>query len=280
VKSGIAYHNQTQYYSAAEVSNVASGFSSLLLMKSGGNVGIGTASPTANLENTGTTKLTGTVTLGGNLAMPSTARVVGGSTNGLAVRNAANTRDNFRVYDSGSHIYLDNGSAKGHIGITTASGELPAGAYFGGGTGFSGFLASDDSGTAGVKSGIAYYNQSQYYSAAEVANVSSGFSNLLLMRSGGKVGIGNTAPGSALHVNGGVQVGNPTGGDQGSGSINVAGDIYKNGTPMLARLEKAYATIAALTKRIERLEAGAKRQAGKAKRVTPKPKRKSRKEKR
>jgi hypothetical protein len=44
------------------------------------------------------------------------------------------------------------------------------------------------------------------------------------------VGIGITTPGSALHVNGGVQVGTPTGGDKGAGSINVSGDIYKNGT--------------------------------------------------
>jgi hypothetical protein len=48
---------------------------------------------------------------------------------------------------------------------------------------------------------------------------------------GGNVGINTTSPGSTLHVNGGVQVGSsPGGGDKGSGSINVSGDIYKNGT--------------------------------------------------
>lgn len=46
----------------------------------------------------------------------------------------------------------------------------------------------------------------------------------------GNVGIGTDLPTSKLHVIGGVQVGNPTGGDQGAGTINVAGDIYLNGT--------------------------------------------------
>lgn len=46
----------------------------------------------------------------------------------------------------------------------------------------------------------------------------------------GNVGIGTAAPTSRLQVVGGVQVGTPTGGDQGAGSINVSGDIYKNGT--------------------------------------------------
>jgi hypothetical protein len=72
----------------------------------------------------------------------------------------------------------------------------------------------------------------------------------------GNVGVGTTAPGSKLHVNGGVQVGQPTGGDKGAGSINVSGEIYRNGTPVLERLEEAQRTIIELTERIERLEAG------------------------
>jgi len=51
----------------------------------------------------------------------------------------------------------------------------------------------------------------------------------------GRVGIGTTSPGSTLHVNGGVQVGAPTGGDMGVGTINVSGDIYKNGTSRARR---------------------------------------------
>jgi hypothetical protein len=72
----------------------------------------------------------------------------------------------------------------------------------------------------------------------------------------GNVGIGTTTPGSKLHVSGGVQVGAPTGGDMGAGSINVSGDIYKNGTPVLERLEAAYRTIDDLLERVERLEGG------------------------
>lgn len=72
----------------------------------------------------------------------------------------------------------------------------------------------------------------------------------------GNLGVGTTAPTSKLHVNGGVQVGAPTGGDKGAGSINVAGDIYRNGSPVLEKLEEAYRTIADLTARVERLEKG------------------------
>jgi len=45
----------------------------------------------------------------------------------------------------------------------------------------------------------------------------------------GNVGIGTWLPSSSLQVvGGGIQVGLPTGGDKGSGNINIAGDIYKN----------------------------------------------------
>ena len=49
-KTMLAYYNGTTWYSGVELPQVASGFSNLLLMKGGGNVGIGTASPGAKLE--------------------------------------------------------------------------------------------------------------------------------------------------------------------------------------------------------------------------------------
>lgn len=58
----------------------------------------------------------------------------------------------------------------------------------------------------------------------------AGGSEAMRITSSANVGIGTTSPGSKLHVNGGVQVGSPTGGDKGTGTINVSGDIYKNGT--------------------------------------------------
>jgi hypothetical protein len=103
-------------------------------------------------------------------------------------------------------------------------------------------------------------------------------SRAFVIKNNGNIGVGTTSPGSKLHVNGGVQVGTPTGGDQGSGSINIAGDFYKNGTPVLARLEK---TISDLTKRLGRLEKALSKKPGKAtvvrKSAKPKKSTKSRK---
>ena len=57
-------------------------------------------------------------------------------------------------------------------------------------------------GTAGYKTQIAYYNGSGWYSGLELAHLSSGYGNLILMKSGGSVGIGTTTPGYTLYVNG------------------------------------------------------------------------------
>jgi hypothetical protein len=97
------------------------------------------------------------------------------------------------------------------------------------------------------------------WSGATSANDNFSGTNVLTILTSGKVGIGTTSPGSTLHVNGGVQVGAPTGGDKGTGNINIAGDIYKNGAPLLAKLEKAYSQIAELTKRLGRLDGRAAR---------------------
>ncbi|TSA46548.1 hypothetical protein D4R52_00320, partial [bacterium] len=81
----------------------------------------------------------------------------------------------------------------------TATGELPAGvAIYGLSNNLS--LIGDGAGIAGNKLVLPYYNQSQFYSALEVANVASGYGNLLLMKSGGNVGIGTTGPNYLLEV--------------------------------------------------------------------------------
>jgi hypothetical protein len=99
-------------------------------------------------------------------------------------------------------------------------------------------------------------NQKLKINAWTGSSVNDGFSgtNVLTMLISGNVGVGTTSPTSKLHVAGGVQVGSPVGGDKGTGSINVANDVYRNGTPLFAMLDKACAQISALTKRLDKLE--------------------------
>jgi hypothetical protein len=107
------------------------------------------------------------------------------------------------------------------------------------------------------RSAICFINDVQATDASSIAFLThngSALAERVRFDTTGRVGIGTTTPGSKLHVNGGVQVGTPTGGDKGAGSINVSGEIYKNGTPLLEKLEEAYRTILDLTQRVDRLE--------------------------
>ncbi len=79
----------------------------------------------------------------------------------------------------------------------TGTGEIAAGAFMQTGGGDMTFAAVT---TAGAKTEIAYYNQTAWFSALQVANVASGSSNLILMKSGGKVGVGTTSPSAFLHA--------------------------------------------------------------------------------
>lgn len=141
-------------------------------------------------------------------ALQVTARIIGGSTNGLAIRNNANTRDNFRVLDSGVQAILSDGTYSGALVLSAASAERPAGVYL---TAFvagnSTSLQADAFGTTGAKIVAVYYNQTQFYSALEVANVASGFGTLALMKSGGAVVIGTDPTGSSpLRIGGNVNI--------------------------------------------------------------------------
>ncbi len=84
-------------------------------------------------------------------------------------------------------------------------GEAPSGAVFASTQASLTLLPSTQSGTAGDKVMMAYFSGASANSSLEVANVSSGYSNLLLMKSGGNVGIGTTAPGQKLSVAGTVE---------------------------------------------------------------------------
>ena len=140
-------------------------------------------------------------------AAQATARIVGGSSNGLAIRNSANTRDNFLFADAGDTFTGNDGTRSYQIYTSAASGEAGIGVKIRGLAATSGtWLQAGGAGTAGVPAGITYSNQTQNYSALEVANVASGFGTLALMKSGGAVVIG-TDPGTTatLRVGGGIR---------------------------------------------------------------------------
>jgi hypothetical protein len=116
------------------------------------------------------------------VAGQATARIVGGSTNGLAIRNSANTRDNFAVTDDGTVATLRSASLAGSLQLTVGAGELSAGILLSSGPAPQWAQLSGESGTGGVK--LLYYDGTVRRSAVEVP-VSAGFSTLSLMKSGG-----------------------------------------------------------------------------------------------
>jgi hypothetical protein len=87
-------------------------------------------------------------------------------------------------------------------GDLSAINEIPAGAYLFSTSASLSLLASSGSATPGDKVVIGYFSGITGKNALEVPNVASGSSNLLLMKSGGNVGIGTTTPASTLDVNG------------------------------------------------------------------------------
>ena len=69
----------------------------------------------------GTLGVTGAVTLSSTLTFPATAQIIGGSSNGLVIRNSANTADNFAVTDAGAATVR---TTLGVTGATTLSSTL------------------------------------------------------------------------------------------------------------------------------------------------------------
>lgn len=87
-------------------------------------------------------------------------------------------------------------------------------------------FATTGSGTLGVKLGAYAFNGTGWKSVWETANVSSGFLNLLLMKSGGNVGIGTSSPLYSAHINGDLFVTGAGGNAPGNPGIAGGATMY------------------------------------------------------
>jgi hypothetical protein len=183
----------------------ASAYGNVLIASSGGRVGVGTTTPTALIDVTGTqATFASTRIAAGNAPVLYTIRKA--NTGTTAVANGHEIANwTFAGYDGS--MYIAGSRIRAVVDGTVSAGIVPIAIAFS--TGENALLGDDGT----VRSD-------------ENASVER-----LRITSSGNIGINMPSPTSKLHVNGGVQVGVPTGGDMGIGTINVAGDIYKDGTP-------------------------------------------------
>ena len=122
------------------------------------------------------------------------ARIRMGATNGIAFQNSAGSADRYVFNDGGTSVSFSDGTRAFAALASTGSGEGTAGWWLGGNAAASGIaIATNSSGTSGVKGQFLYYNQTSWLSALEVANVASGSGTLTFMLSGGRVAIGTAA---------------------------------------------------------------------------------------
>jgi hypothetical protein len=135
--------------------------------------------------------VSGTATVSKLGSSSATAHIIGGSTNGLAIRNSGDTRDNLQVNDAGTVTLWNSASYTTSLEMRTLSGEIPAGTWFGSNSALT--LIPYNSNAAN-RIQLAYWinNTGIPYSALEVANTASGFGTLALMKSGGAVVIGGS----------------------------------------------------------------------------------------
>jgi hypothetical protein len=97
------------------------------------------------------------------------------------------------------------------------------------GTGLNGVQWGTIGNGNGARSYVDFYNSS-YLSNKHRFIVASGAGNGVIISTGDLTNPYYQTPGALLDIRGGVVIGEPTGGDQGYGSINVSSGIFKNGT--------------------------------------------------
>jgi hypothetical protein len=123
---------------------------------------------------------------------------------------------------SGDRMSFATGGNVG-INITAPAARLDIAQTSGGNV-----LKLTNADTAGM--GWAFYQMlNGAYSDLRIYEYGANGDRICIRANGGFLGLGTMAPQSQLHVIGCVQVGNPTNGDRGNGTINVSGDVYKNG---------------------------------------------------
>lgn len=147
--------------------------------------------------------LANSAAVSGWFATQATARIGGGSGNGLAVRNSINTRDNWLFNDAGDTATINNGTLTGMLQLQGASGERSNAFALTGSTTADAVLFAGV--TAARKVQMLYFDGTAIRSAAEVTNPTpTAFGTLLLMKSGGQVTIndGSAGTASALYVKG------------------------------------------------------------------------------
>ncbi|MEM4330640.1 MAG: hypothetical protein QW273_01370 [Candidatus Pacearchaeota archaeon] len=223
---------------------------STYLAVDGGNVGIGTASPSYKLDVNGTARITGATYLENSkcpagqvlTADPSTGLVSctsisgvggisgGGTSNYLAKFNGTNSITNSVIYESG-----------GNVGIGTTSPENAEGWYkvldvYG--SGHSKIIAT----TSSVQTGIWSHNSGFYGAPAggisgtktnhPFSLITNGSARLTISNNG-NVGIGTTSPDSTLHVIGGVCIeASDSGCSQSAGNLKAT-TIYQGNNQVL-----------------------------------------------
>ncbi|PIZ47527.1 hypothetical protein COY32_01525, partial [candidate division WWE3 bacterium CG_4_10_14_0_2_um_filter_41_14] len=196
----IPYFAGTLWKSGIELTNTASGDGNLLLMKNGGNVGIGTTAPGANLDvyKAGVGNV---IRLTSDSGYATEININQSNVRAWHIKNTATTGN--LAFDDGSGDLVTIQKVSGNVGIGTTGPvyrfEVKTAS---GATGLTRFLNSDYAsgvGTglaiaSGASSGNTYINLQGYNSGG------GAYGNVLINGLGGNVGIGTTGPGAKLDI--------------------------------------------------------------------------------